>query len=1274
MGTDGSNVSSSSANDLLNQQPSQSDGIIARAVYDLFKAKAALQNGAERVKITMSYLEIYNEQAIDLLVNNKDDDADSSSAPTILQVRDSKDGVTIPNLTHHSVSCPNDVTNLIHLASKKRATGSTNMNSVSSRSHAICTLNVSIAPNDSIENEGGGMDDDDNSSPRSLSSSDQNGMKAKLTLVDLAGSERMKRTGAEGARMKEGININKGLFVLGQVVSALSEIGQRSGSSAHIPYRDSKLTRLLQDSLGGKCVQACVDSQITTDVSLTRILILSTKCCSIYLGNSKTVMVACISPAESNIEESTNTLRYAERTRNIKNSAIRNVVSTGGLSATEAASLRRENQQLKLQLARMESSMIVSNSGGRRASTAPVNFSFGRPSSSDNIMETSSSVTTQLQGQCSSLLAEIEVLKSRAKMHTDEVLEASLRADKWQLKYESLQKLAQSQGLDMSGLKGGEDDATTNLVSQLRHQLAEVKSDLLDSRTETVVARATAGALLAGSKTTDEIGSNIHDIMVSSEEDSGNLLNDVLEDEGDDSIPNEQLTTELSEVSSTIEQKEAIVLQMEKERACRDQLQLNFESSLKLLMTEVDALTAERDELMIKMSSNNNEKESNSQTTNQQQQRRRKAASNNDPRTKRYREQISKLEERISALNVKANEHKRSMRMKEEAEKKCNRLLAEIADDKRRRADLQRKLKESSVERRAEQKDAKQKAAKMMKDSQRLKIELAKMKNAATKQALVLKRKIDQHNAKERARIEMDKKRQSVDKMRRSASSMDNSGVKEVRKAELSQWIDRELEYSLIKAQVNDQRQQLNKAIKNRKELTKNAATEDLEQLDTTIRSLKKTVTDLDMTVKKAFPASSMLDTNSMSTFRFLENDTFKCLSKQDAKFVLSYLFDASSSVRQEMTKVVTEQEALVKSSVDSALAKEQQFHSKAVSKIKLDHAENTLLLLESTQDTVRSNIKLKMNSSSEGTGGDNELKEQVDAALETYNKSWTTTSSALQLDLNQIKESQEELQTMMDDIAKGMTTVVAKKVKAKKKKVAVQHDYDSEAFESEESFCQDDGGEDSEYEPTPAKTKRKRRSPRLAKKKAAVPDSPCSPIGSSFVDDIDNKKVHSLKKACKKLGVPVTGKKHELKQRVREHILNNSMALPNHAEEEEEEGEHDDSVNVASAAKKVNFEVTELPPEFQPIEKEDCVKKKLWNEENSAAVKPPPRTPTSSSNMRSPKRKRYNSDDGAEQEEKDSSVYTPSKRTRLGFNSSSPRPFSSHNAQENTPAHLKQT
>ena len=197
-----------------------------------------------------------NEQAIDLLND------DPATANATLQVRDSKvDGVIIPNLKHFPVSSNLDVLALMEKASLKRATGSTHMNLVSSRSHAICTLNVTIAPEDDhLVEEGAEENHDGDISPRSATSLSLNsqGVRAKLTLVDLAGSERIKRTGAEGARMKEGININKGLFVLGQVVSALSELGQRNnGSSAlgqhsHIPYRDSKLTRLLQDSLGGE--------------------------------------------------------------------------------------------------------------------------------------------------------------------------------------------------------------------------------------------------------------------------------------------------------------------------------------------------------------------------------------------------------------------------------------------------------------------------------------------------------------------------------------------------------------------------------------------------------------------------------------------------------------------------------------------------------------------------------------------------------------------------------------------------------------------------------------------------------------------------------------------------------------------------------------------------------------------------------------------------------------------------------------------------------------
>ena len=218
----------------------------------------------------MSYLEIYNEEARDLLFGCG---GGGGGNPPPIHIRDGgSEGVMVQGLSSRSVSSPEDVSDLMKSAADRRVVASTAMNAVSSRSHAICTLYVTVAPpeadgdDDDGENgsgDGGGDNGDD--------SGDREEIRAKLTLVDLAGSERIKKTGAEGARMKEGININKGLFVLGQVISALSELGQQKeqqqqqgggssssssggggSSNAHIPYRDSKLTRLLQDSLGGE--------------------------------------------------------------------------------------------------------------------------------------------------------------------------------------------------------------------------------------------------------------------------------------------------------------------------------------------------------------------------------------------------------------------------------------------------------------------------------------------------------------------------------------------------------------------------------------------------------------------------------------------------------------------------------------------------------------------------------------------------------------------------------------------------------------------------------------------------------------------------------------------------------------------------------------------------------------------------------------------------------------------------------------------------------------
>merc|ERR1719411_597505 len=163
------------------------------------------------------------------------------------------------------------------------------MNAHSSRSHAIFTLTVI-------------------SNPKNLPSAKTS---AKFHMVDLAGSERQKKTKAKGDRLKEGININMGLLSLGNVISALGE--ENRGANSHIPYRDSKLTRLLQDSLG---------------------------------GNSHTLMIACVSPADSNLEETISTLRYADRARKIKNKPIVNKDPRN----EELSRLRNQVQQLQMQL------------------------------------------------------------------------------------------------------------------------------------------------------------------------------------------------------------------------------------------------------------------------------------------------------------------------------------------------------------------------------------------------------------------------------------------------------------------------------------------------------------------------------------------------------------------------------------------------------------------------------------------------------------------------------------------------------------------------------------------------------------------------------------------------------------------------------------------------------------------------------------------------------------------------------------------------------------
>ncbi|CAG9462123.1 unnamed protein product [Pedinophyceae sp. YPF-701] len=227
-------------------------GVIPTAFNHVFSSIARNQEKTHMVRASM--LEIYNEEIRDLLGRDQSKKLD---------MRESVEkGVYIDGLTSFTVSCVAELMTVLNVGSKNRTVGATKMNQDSSRSHSIFTLTVEQADKEAGE-DGGHV------------------RVGKLNLVDLAGSERQSKTGATGQRLKEATKINLSLSALGNVISALVD-----GKSTHVPYRDSKLTRMLQDSLG---------------------------------GNTKTVMVANCGPADYNYDETMSTLRYANRAKNIQN-------------------------------------------------------------------------------------------------------------------------------------------------------------------------------------------------------------------------------------------------------------------------------------------------------------------------------------------------------------------------------------------------------------------------------------------------------------------------------------------------------------------------------------------------------------------------------------------------------------------------------------------------------------------------------------------------------------------------------------------------------------------------------------------------------------------------------------------------------------------------------------------------------------------------------------------------------------------------------------------
>uniref|UniRef100_A0A672P4H0 Kinesin-like protein KIF13B n=1 Tax=Sinocyclocheilus grahami TaxID=75366 RepID=A0A672P4H0_SINGR len=267
-------------------------GLIPRLCSSLFQRSVQEQREGESFTVEVSYMEIYNEKVRDLL--------DPKGSRQALRVREHKVlGPYVDGLSRLAVTSYKDIESLMSEGNKSRTVAATNMNEESSRSHAVFNIILTHTLRD-------------------LKTGTSGEKVSKLSLVDLAGSERADKTGAGGERLKEGSNINRSLTTLGLVISALAEQGAGKNKSKFVPYRDSVLTWLLKDSLG---------------------------------GNSRTAMVATVSPAADNYDETLSTLRYADRAKSIVNHAVINEDP----NARIIRELREEVEKLRSQLTEAES-------------------------------------------------------------------------------------------------------------------------------------------------------------------------------------------------------------------------------------------------------------------------------------------------------------------------------------------------------------------------------------------------------------------------------------------------------------------------------------------------------------------------------------------------------------------------------------------------------------------------------------------------------------------------------------------------------------------------------------------------------------------------------------------------------------------------------------------------------------------------------------------------------------------------------------------------------
>nr|XP_020457048.1 kinesin-like protein KIF21A isoform X2 [Monopterus albus] len=695
-------------------------GIVPRAVNHLFRGieerrQAATEQGrpVPEFKINAQFLELYNEEVLDLFDSTRDIEHRKQKSNIKIH-EDANGGIYTVGVTTRTVTTAAEMMQCLKLGALSRTTASTQMNVQSSRSHAIFTIHLcqvrACSPDDNNDNV------TDNRLAKDSEINEFETLTAKFHFVDLAGSERLKRTGATGDRAKEGISINCGLLALGNVISAL---GDRSKRSTHVPYRDSKLTRLLQDSLG---------------------------------GNSQTVMIACISPSDRDFMETLNTLKYANRARNIKNK----VVVNQDRASQQISALRTEIARLQMELMEYKTGKRMVGEDGMEGINDLVHENSMLQTENNNLrvrlkamQETIDAQRTRLaqilSDQANQVLAKAgesneeigimiqnyitEIEELRAKLFESEAVNENLRKNL-------------SRASTRSSLYGGPgffsptpftpEKEASDVIELAKKDLEKLKKRERKKKKSIIKEEVQNNDHERSNEETEVEGSDHEEGEDVDAEDDFDMAGEETSDESDSEEleETENVQADLANITCEIAIKQKLIDELENSQRRLHTLKQQYEQKLMMLQNKIRDTQLERDKVLHNMGS---------------------VESGTEEKAKKikteYEKKLSSMNKELQKLQSAQREHARLLKNQSQYEKQLKKLQQDVAEMKKTKVGLMRQMKEQQERNRATECRRNREIASLKKDQRRAEHQLRQLEDQKRQQELILRRRNEEVTA-----------------------------------------------------------------------------------------------------------------------------------------------------------------------------------------------------------------------------------------------------------------------------------------------------------------------------------------------------------------------------------------------------------------------------------------------------------------------------------------------------------------------------------------------